>query len=130
MATTPQFAGTVVVGSNVVSATADTSYTAPTHSVNIIAAGGATGTKVDEIRIVATGTSVLGVLNIFLFDGTTYHIVDSIAIPAVVASTTAVGLVISKQYANLLVPSASWSLVAATTVASQLLNVTAFGGSL
>lgn len=125
----PNFAGAAVnVGSVVVSSSADTSYTAPTHAVTIVT-GGTNGTKVSEIRVIGTGTSVLGVLNIFLYDGTTYHIVDSIAIPAVTASTTAVGLVLSKTYPGLIVPSATWTLVAATTVASQLLNVTAFGGN-
>ena len=128
MATTPQFASTALVGSAVVSSSADTSYTAPTHSTSIVT-GGTNGSKIDEIRYQGTGTTVAGTLTIFLYDGSTYHLVDVINVPAVTASTTAAPWQYIKPYANLVIPSSSWSLVVSSTVGSQLVNVTATGGS-
>lgn len=131
MATASQFAGTVLVGSAVVSSSADTSYTAPSHSTTIVTAG-TSGSKIDEIRYQGTGTTVPGTITVFLYDGSAYHLVDCINVPAVTASTTSAPWQLIKAYPNLLVPYISgtaWTLVASSTVASQLVNVSAFGGS-
>lgn len=127
MATSPQFAGTVLAGAAAVSATADTSYTAPTHAVSIVAAG-ASGSKIDEIRFQAIGTTIAGTITVFLYDGTNYHLWDCVYVPAVTASTTAPPWQVVKTYANLVLPS-GWTLYASSTVASQLVSVAASGGS-
>jgi hypothetical protein len=87
MATSPQFAATPNIGSNPLSATADSSYTAPTHTVTIVTAG-ANGTKIEEIDFIGIGTTVAGVVGLYLYDGSTYHFFDSIAVTAVTPSTT------------------------------------------
>jgi hypothetical protein len=128
MATSPQFAATVNVGSNVVSTTADSSYTAPTHAVTIVTAG-ANGTKIEEIDAIGTGTTVAGILEFYLFDGTTYHAFDSILVPAIAPSSTQAPFRQANTYTNLELKS-GWSLVATSFVASQNINVIGFGGDL
>ena len=128
MANAPQFTATPVLGAASVSATADTSYIAPTHIVTIFTAG-TNGTKVDEIDVIGTGTTVAGVINIFAYDSTTYHLVDSFTIPIVTVSATSGPGTWKHTFANLVLPSSSWSLVATSTVSTQLANVNAFGGS-
>ncbi len=127
MASTPQFAGTVLMGAASVSSSADTSYTAPTHAVSIVAAG-ASGSKIDEIRFQGIGTTLAGTITVFAYDGSTYHLIDCVNVPAVTASTTSAPWQYVKQYANLVLAN-GWTLYAATTVASQLVKVSAFGGS-
>jgi hypothetical protein len=127
MATSPAFAATPNVGSTPLSSSADSSYTAPSHAVTIFTPG-ASGGKVDEVRFVGTGTTVAGNINIFLYDGTTYHLIDQILVPAITPSTSTPAWTFVKPYANLVVP-ASWTLVATSIQASQLVNVSALGGS-
>lgn len=68
-------------------------------------------------------------VNIFLYDGTTYHLVDQFTVTAVTSSATAAAYRQSRQYTNLEMPT-GWSLRAAQTVAGNAsgLKVTAFGG--
>jgi hypothetical protein len=199
MAVDPQFAGIPVIGSSVLSATADTVYTAPTHTVNllmgqgprevtdgvtnstttvasatinagtgdigrpisgagipngtVIAAvasavgatsitlsqpatasassvaltlGGGIGTLVQEVDVIGTGTTVAGVCNLFLYDGSAYHFYDSFLVTAVTPSTTTAPFRLSRPYTALWIPPL-WSLVATSWVASQLANVVATG---
>lgn len=127
MATAPSFAGTVLMGTGSVSSSADTSYTAPTHAVSIVVAG-SSGSKIDEIRYQGIGTTLAGTITVFAYDGTTYHLIDCVNVPAVTASTTVAPWQYVKQYSNLLL-SNGWTLCVSSTVASQLVKVSAFGGS-
>jgi hypothetical protein len=127
MATQPTFAATALEGSATVSATADTSYTSPSNSVSVVASQ-TNGCKIDEIRFQGTGTTVSGTITVFIFDGSAYHLIDVIGVPAVTASTTSPPWLLAKAYANLVIPNGS-SLKVASTVASQLANVTALGGA-
>jgi hypothetical protein len=128
MASTPGFASTILNGSQVLSATADASSTAPTHTVTLVTAG-ASGSKIDEIRLVGTGTTVTGLINIFAFDGSTYWIIDSVVVPVVTPSTTVANWVWSKSYPNLILAS-GWSLRVTGTATNQLVCASAFGASL
>jgi hypothetical protein len=127
MATAPAFAATPLIGSAAVSATADTSYTAPTHAVSVIASQ-PNGCKIDEIRYEGIGTTVAGTITVFANDGTNFHLIDTIPVPAMTASTTVAPWSAVKPYPNLQLPT-GWSLQVASTVASQLVNVTALGGA-
>jgi diphthamide biosynthesis methyltransferase len=128
MATSPQYAATPNVGANPVSATADTSYTAPTHAVTIITAG-ANGTKVEEIDFVGIGTTVAGVIQLYLYDGTTYHAFYSQVVTVVTPSTTQAPFFAQAYFTNLELKT-GWTLVATSFVASQLINVIGFAGDL
>lgn len=127
MATAPSFAAAVLMGAASLSATADASYTAPANAVNIVTAG-ASGSKIDEIDFQGIGTTVLGTITVFLFDGTNYHLFDCISVPAIAASTTVAPWRYTKPYANLVLAN-GWSLRCSSTIANQLVKVSAFGGS-
>lgn len=130
MGTSPKFADTVNVGSIALGGF-DASLTAPSTSVTVVT-GGSSGTKVEEIVLQGTGTTVAGVCNLFLHDGSTFHLYDQIPITAVTSSTTAVAFRAYRQYTNLLVKN-GWTLKASHTVTgndTNKLKITASGGDL
>lgn len=208
MATQPNYAATTIAGSQALSATADTSYTAPTHAVTVLSAAPITvasvtttsgsqqvtiasgtfsaaigvssgtltqpwlagmqvygtgipvgttvlyvngtnaflsqaatasgtvsltavsnGIRVEEVRFVATGTSVAGMAQLYLYDTNgNYHPDWTQIIYNVIPSTTQVPFFAAVQFDNMELPP-GWSLVASSFVASQLITVTAMGGS-
>jgi hypothetical protein len=127
--TGPNYATTPLVGSGVLSATADTGYgpSAPSHTVTVVTAG-ASASKIDEIRYQGNGTTVAGTITVFRYNGSTYFLVDCINVPAVTASTTAAPWQLIKSYPNLNL-AANDVLACSSTVANQLVCVTAEGGS-
>lgn len=127
MATSPSFAATPRVGA-VSIATADSSYTAPSN-VGTLLTGVAAGTKVNEIVVKCAASSSLGIVRVFLYDGSTYYLFDEIAVAAASGSATVLQTRVSTVYANLVLPSASWS-VRVTTSISQATHVTALGADL
>ncbi len=132
MATDPSFAATVSNGAQLLG-NAETSLTVPTTTSAIVTAG-ASGTKVEEVVVEAatsslTPTTVAGLVYLFLYDGTTYHLYDSIVVGAVTASSTVQPFRTNKTYTNLFLKS-GWSLRASQSIAgnASLLKVHAFGG--
>jgi hypothetical protein len=129
MASSPSFAVTPRIGSASV-ATADSSYTSPTNFATILT-GASTGTRIAEVicKIAITSTSTAAVVRLFLHDGTSYFLLDEIVLASAVASTSVASTRVSALYANLILPNASWSLRATTSV-SQATYVTALGADL
>ena len=129
MASTPQFISTARIGATTVS-TANSNRDG-TGTIATVLTGAATGTRVNEIVLKATGDPADSIVCLFLHDGTTYSLFDEIDLgdPAA-ASTTVTGYRTSVRYDNLVLPSASWSLRASITVAptSGVVNVIALGG--
>lgn len=127
MANAPAFAATANVGSGLVPATADTSRTAPTNVTTVVTAG-ASGTRVEEVTMQGVGTTVLGVVCLFRYDGATYHLIDEFLITAITASTTVAAFRTSRQYANLILKSGDTLRVTTQIAGNQsLVKVTAFG---
>lgn len=129
MATAPVFAATPLVGHATPSATGDTGYGAvqPTHAV-LLCTAGASGSKIEEIDVVGDGVTVAGNMNIFMFDGATYWLIDTFVVTVVTPSTTTAPFFLAHTYQNLEIPSGS-SLYICSAVASQLAAVHAYGGS-
>ena len=136
MASSPAFSSTPAVGAALLG-TRDTSAvgtieTAPSN-VSTLLTGGSSGTKIEEIVVIGTNTTVAGVVNLFLYDGSTYHQIDQILISAVTASTTAVSFRTNRQYANLFLKDNTWSLRANHMAGSgsndSVLKVLVFGGN-
>jgi hypothetical protein len=121
---TPSFAVTPKLGVAAVS-TANTNRDG-TGTIVDIYTGVSTGSKVFEVVAQATGDPADSTLTLFIFNGTTYFLYDEIDLgnPAA-ASTTVSGTRFSRRYDNLLLPSASYKLAAAITVAltSGVINV-------
>ncbi len=130
MAAIPAFAATPVVWSGLVPSTLDTSMTAPTH-VTTLGSAGANGTKIVQVDVTPIGTTVAGLVNVFAYDGTTYHLHESVTIPVYTLSTTAAPVKQTYTYDNLVLPT-GWSLVVTNTIAGNqsLVEVNAFGASL
>lgn len=136
MATSPAFANVPIVGTGLAPATADTSLTAPTNATTLSfsTAVGSAGAKIEEIRFSATATSVAGIINLFLHDGSTYHLIDEIATSAVTLSTTAPSWETTRRYTNLWIPNpgTAWSLRFAVSIAGlqSIIKLVAFGANL
>jgi len=131
MAAAPSFTSTPRIGVGAVSA-ANTARDGSGTIVTIIT-GVSEGTKIFEVVTKATGDPADSVITLFLHDGSNYFLFDEIDLgdPAA-ASTTVTGSRVSRTYDNLVLPSASWSLRAAITVAhtAGVTNVFALGGDL
>lgn len=131
MSTSAQYAATPKIGAALLT-TADTSLTAPA-TVETIVTAGASGTRIDYIEIMGVATTVAGLVNLFIYDGSTYHLWQQIAVQAVTVSTTTPSYVAnlsSNANANVmpLVLPATYSLRATTTVAQTGIKVIAYGG--
>lgn len=127
MALEPAFAATPRIGSVAIS-TAETSLTAPT-SFGTLITGVAAGTRVAEIVVKCAATSAAALVRVFLFDGTNYFLFDEIVVAAANSSNTAATTRVSTTYANLILPSSSWSVRVTTTIA-QATHVTALAADL
>jgi hypothetical protein len=132
MATSAQYASTPVFGSANLT-TADTSLTAPT-TVGTILTAGASGTRIDYIDIQGVATTVAGLINLFVFDGTNYILWQQVPVQAVTSSTTvpAFALALSSNGNANIMPlnlPTGYSLRAATSVAQTGVRITAYGGN-
>ena len=131
MSTSAQYASTPKFGSANLT-TADTSLTAPT-TVGTIVTAGASGTRIDYIEIQGVATTVAGLINLFVFDGTNYILWNQVPVIAITSSTTApafAALLSSNNNSNImpLTLPTGYSLRAATSVAQTGIRVTAYGG--
>jgi hypothetical protein len=135
MATAPAFASTPRAASALLGAV-ETDLQAPAQSVTVFTAG-ASGSKVEEIVVQASksgtliASTVAGLVYIFLHDGTTYHLFDTITVSAVTASATVPGFRGSNRYANLFLPT-GWSIRISQSHATNanILKATVLGADL
>ena len=131
MATSAQYAATPRVGSATLT-TQDTSLTAPTVFGTILAAG-ASGTRIDYIDIQGVATTTACLVNLFIYDGSTYILWTQVPVVAVTSSTTAPAFqatLSSNVNSNLmpLILPTGYSLRATVTVTQTGVRVTAQGG--
>lgn len=132
MATTAQYASTPQVGSALLT-TADTSLTAPT-TVGTVLTAGASGSRIDYIEVMGVATTVASLINLFIYDGSTYSLWQQIPVQAVTTSTTTpsyTATISSNGNANImpLTLPTGYSLRATTTVTQTGVRVIAYGGS-
>ncbi len=128
MATSPSFANVPRIGLAQVSvANANRDGTTGTY-VDVIT-GGTNGTKISEIVTEATVTTTAGMVRLFITDGTTTRMFDEIAIAAATVSATVRANRVSTLYANLILPNASWRILASTEQ-GQAINIFALGADL
>ena len=131
MATDPAFAATVNLGGALLGAV-ETNLQVPTTASTIVTAG-ASGTRIDEITVQASATSlvattVAGLVYIFLYDGTHYRLFDTYPVNAITVSATVQPFRLSRIYQNLILKN-GWSLVASQSQSSNasILQCLAFG---
>lgn len=133
MAADPSFASVANVGA-AIPGTAETSLTAPAQAATVFTAG-SSGSKIEEIVIHAVTTSltpatVAGLVYLFVHDGTTANLFDTIPVTAVTANaTTTPPFRTSRTYSNLILE-AGWTLRASNSIAgnANILKVTVIGG--
>ena len=131
MSATAQYASTPKIGSATLT-TADTSLTAPT-TVGTIVTAGASGTRIDYIEVQGVATTVASLVNLFIYDGTSYILWNQVPVQAVTSSTTALAFSMplsSNGNANImpLTLPTGYSLRATVSVAQTGVRVTAYGG--
>ena len=129
MAVTPNFTSTARLATASVSAA--NANRDGTGTIVTVLTGVAAGTKVFEVDVQMTVTSTAGMVRLFLSSdsGTTWKLFDEVAIAAATASASVKATRVATQYTNLILPSASWVLGAATNNAEASV-VTALGGDL
>lgn len=133
MATDPIFAATPNLGAAIIG-TLESSLTVPVNASTILTAG-ASGTLLLQINCEAVTTSlapvtVAGLVYLFLYDGSTYNLFDTMSVSAVTGSATVAPFAATpKTYSPGLVLKTGWSLRASQSIAGNngLLKVTAFG---
>lgn len=132
MATSAQYASTPVFGSATLT-TADTSLTAPT-TVGTVLTAGASGTRIDYIEVQGVATTVAGLINLFVFDGSNYILWSQVPVQAVTSGVTAPAfqsVLSSNGNANImpLIIPAGHSLRVTTSVNQTGIRVNAYGGN-
>lgn len=131
MATSAQYAATPKIGSATLT-TADTSLTAPT-TVGTVLTAGASGTRIDYIDIQGVATTTACLVNLFIYDGSTYILWTQVPVIAVTSSTTAPAFAatlssnVNSNLMPLILPT-GYSLRAAVSVTQTGVRVTAQGG--
>lgn len=111
MATAAQYASTVQNAQAQIS-TANTNRNG-TGTIATVMTGATNGTRIDDIYIVATGTTTAGVVRLFISDGSNVRLWQEILVSAVTPSTTV--QVWSYTLLNqALILESGWSLQAST----------------
>jgi hypothetical protein len=111
MATAAQYASTVRTAQAQVSV-ANTARNGTGTIVTVFTAG-ASGSRIDDIYITATGTTTAGVVRLFLNDGTNTYLFDEILVTATTPSTT-VSVFQAVLLNQAIVLASGWSLRAST----------------
>jgi len=127
--TSPIFPLTPRIGGALVGASAVTARTAITGTtgLTLISASGSFGTRWDRIWLKGTGTTLAGLIDIWIYDGTTSRAYEALPVTVVTASTTVDSFETYHDFTTLVLPS-TYSLYCSSQVASQLITVWAFGG--
>jgi hypothetical protein len=132
MAADPIFAATVNSAAGLAPATADTSLTAPSGAGHIttVFTAGSSGSKVEQIRLMQVATTAsTTIVNVFLYDGSTYWLFDQFTTVATTLSTTSEPAPVDKFYANLVLKT-GWSVrITVTTSAAQAAFVCSIFGA-
>lgn len=111
MSTSAQYASTVQTAQGQLTV-ANTNRNGTGTLVSIIT-GATNGTRVDDIYMVATGTTTAGVVRLFISDGTNIRLWQEILVSAITPSTT-VAVWSATLLNQALLLKSGWSLQAAT----------------
>ena len=114
----------------VVGAAAITARTAivGTTGLTLLFTPGANGSRVDQITFTATGTTLAGIMDVWLYDGTNSQLLQEFAVTVVTPNTTTtVGYTSTLNFTNLTLPS-THAIYVSSQVASQLIGAVCQGG--
>jgi hypothetical protein len=131
MAGAPVFATTPRIGVAAVS-TANTNRDGTGTIVDVLT-GVSAGTRIERVTLEATVNPADSLVTMFLYNGSTYFVFDDFDIGDPAAATTTVpGFRTERAYSDLILPSASWKVAFAISVAltSGQINAYVFGTDL
>lgn len=86
MATTPSFASTIKVGTGVL-ATSNTNRDG-SGTLTTVYTAGTNGSRIDFLKITATGTTTAGMIRLFISSGTNNYLYHEIPVLAITPSTS------------------------------------------
>lgn len=135
MATSPYpiAAQTPVSLSIALSATANTSRAVstgvPTNAVLVSPSTNTNGVRVDQIFINGNGTTIAGLVVLWLYDGTNAYPIDEFTITAVTPNTTTTPAFVYSEYYSGFVLQPTHKLYATSQVASQVASIGMIGGA-
>lgn len=130
MATQAQYASVPKVGIGTIS-TANTNRDG-TGTIGTVFTAGSSGSRIDAINIQATATTTAGMIRLFVYDGTTAHLINEVPVAAITPSgtlpafSTQLNTNTMTQILPIVIPT-GYSLRAATNNAESF-KVIAFGG--
>ena len=128
-ATSPIFPNVPIIGiASLANATAVTSRLPITGTTGLVKLTDTStnGTRVDAITVKAAGNSTAGLVDVWIYNGTTSYLYDEIAYATVTANTTTSSNVATTTYSTLVLPS-TYQLYISQQVTSNC-SVFAFGG--
>lgn len=123
MATAPVYSATPRCSAVTIS-TAATNNRTGTSSSTVFAAG-ASGSRIEEVRLKAQGTTTAGTVRFYIHNGSAFFIIAEQAYSANTASTTNPSVEYTLTFNNLIIPS-GYSLRA--NIESGTWDIVAFGG--
>jgi len=130
MALDPQYAASPKTGIVNIS-TANTNRDG-TGTIGDVMTGGASGSRVDTVRVVARGTTTAGMIRLYRYNGTTSFLLKEIPVAAVTPSATVPAFNALVRFLDddpCYLPSSSWKLQASTEKGESF-NVFADGADL
>jgi hypothetical protein len=128
MATAPAFAATPRCA--IVQATAANTARDGSGTIATLFTAGASGSRIERVRIQATGTTTAGVVRLFIHDGTNARLLREILVSAITPSTTVEAFSSDQDFSGpdqVLVLPTGFSLRVSTNNA-ETFNCFAFGG--
>ena len=129
-ATSPIFPNVPIIGiASLANATAVTSRLPITGTTGLVKLTDTStnGARIDAITVKASGNSTAGLLDVWIYNGTTSYLYDEIAYATVTANTTTVSNVATQTYTTLTLPP-TYQLYVSQQVTSNC-AVFAFGGN-
>ena len=98
-----------------------------TGTIGTVFTAGASGSRIENVTIAATGTTTAGMVRLFVHNGTTAYLLQEIPVYAITPSSTVSSFYAYVQFENGLIIPTSYSLRASTNNA-ETFNVIAQGG--
>lgn len=99
-----------------------------TGTIADLATGGASGSRIDSVRVQAIGTTTAGVIRLFSYDGTNTYCYREILVSAITPGTGAEAWSVDVAFpGGFVLPSSSWKLRASTHNAENF-RIFAHGG--
>lgn len=126
MAATPKYASTPRFGRAAISS-AETSRTAPS-SVGTVLLAAAAGTVLERAIIQATGTTTIGMVRLWIYDGSNYSLIKEVPVEARVPSASLQAFAVEIDMDGITLPDGHSLRV--TTHNAEAFVVSAFGSDL